>query len=506
LRHLSSPTDFHLSGVPSPIIHPLTSMPSFDTIASPRPRSSFSAGKIICHILPERISLPPRQPPPPDALTCIIDIASPSPVPSATVSALLAPATPPTTATSATSVPPFPKVVIVNPTPHPTPPATPLSSHQLHHTGMNPISCLPSQLTPGRLPASPSRTPGLVSATSEYISVDPSAVTALAVPHRLQVLPQHLTIPPQYAPRPPTSQLARRPPGITTSTRPMTTPSKNVTVPEFPTMGQPVLSHQSRFFLRESPEQIDSSPDRAGSALSHADGDDESNKGGDNSELKASFSGTAQRTVSGRSDSLDADGPIHTGKALTATSGSVGSKDSNDSASLPPQKKASTTNTPPAAITNTTATAATRRKAGHQVAARPVRPLIARMNSRMASQQKRTKSTSNMPTAPNPGATKATSQWDEAGTKAEPKDKAREPPSPVTLVHPTLTPTNATVTAKQQGPPAPALKRRGNSTTSHERRTSTGNKVDLQRPPKASPVEKEPPTTQSPTPWNRHGG
>ena len=277
----------------------------------------------------------------------------------------------------------------------------------------------------------------------------------------------------------------------------MNTPSKNVTVPEFPTMGQPVLSHQSRFFLRESPEQIDSSPDRAGSALSQADGDDESNNGGDNSEVKASFSGTAQRSASGRSDSLDVDGLIHTRKALTATSGSVGSKDSNDSASLPPQKRASPTNVPAVAIANTTAATATRRKAGHQVAARPARPLIARMNSRMAAQQKRTKSTSIVPTTSNPGATKATSQWDEAETKAEPKDKAMDPPSPVTLAQPTLTPTNATVTAKQQGPPAPALKRRGNSTASHERRPSTGNKADLQRPSKVSPVEKEPPIAQS---------
>lgn len=463
-------------------------MPSFDTIASPRPRSSFSAGKIICHILPERISLPPRQLPPPDILTCIIDIASPSPIPSATVSTLLAPATPPTTVTSATSIPPFPKVVIVNPTPHPTPPATPLSSHQLHHTGTNPISCLPSHMTPGRLPASPSRTPGLVGATSEHISVDPSAATALAVPHRLQVLPQHLAIPPQYAPRPPTSQLARRSPASTSSTRPMTTTSKHVTVPEFPTMGQPVLSHQSRFFLRESPEQIDSSPDRGGSALSHADGDDDSNNGGENSEVK--------RITLGRSENLDPDSPIHPGKALTATSGSVGSRDSNDSASLPPQKKVSTTNVPAAAITNAIGATAMRRKTSHQVAARPARPLIARMNSRMA-QQKRTKSTSNVPTSPNPEVTRATPQWDEAGTKAEPKDKTENPPSPVTLAQPTLTPTNATVTAKQQGPPAPALKKRGNSTTSHEKRLSTGNKVDLQRPSRSSPVEKEPPTAQS---------
>ena len=319
-------------------------------------------------------------------------------------------------------------------------------------------------------------------------SVDPSAATTLGVPHRLQVLPQHLTIPPQYA--------SRLPSGISSSIRPITAMSKHVTVPEFPTMGQPVFSHQSRFFLRESPEQIDSSPDRAGSTLGRVGGDDKSNNGGDSSEFKASLTQTAQRTASERTDSLDVDGSVHPGKALTATSGSVGSKDSEDSASLHPKSKGSTTNMPVAAIASTTGATTTRRKAGHQVAARPARPLMARMNSRMA-QQKRTKSTSNMPTTANLAMTKSTSQRGEAGIVTDSKDKAREPPSPVTPVQPTLSPTNATVTVKQQGPPAPALKRRGNSTTSHEKRLSTGNKVNLQPPLKTLPAEKEPPIAQS---------
>ena len=83
----------------------------------------------------------------------------------------------------------------------------------------------------------------------------------------------------------------------------------------------------------------------------------------------------------------------------------------------------------------------------------------------------------------------------EAGSR--PKDKTTDPPSPVTPVQPTLTPTNVTITAKRQGSPAPASKGRGNSTTSHEERLSTDNKVNLQRSPKSSLAEKEPPIAQS---------
>jgi hypothetical protein len=481
---ISLPADAHRPGVPSPIIHPLASMPSLDTIASPRPRSSLAAGKIICDILPEKISLPRRQPPPHDGLTCIVDIASPSLVPSTTVPALLAP--PPAIVTPTTGVPSFPRVVIVNPTPHPTPPATPLSTHQSHHIPLNPISHLPSHLTPSRLPASPARTSGLVSAPPEYVTPNGrlNAVTTLPVPHRLQVLPPQLAIPPQYAPRPPTSQLTPRPPGTVGSTRLTTaTTAKHVTVPEFPTAGS-ALSHQSRFFFRESPEQIDSSPDRAGSALGRAGNDDRPNSRDVSSEVKASLPENVQRTTSERSDSLDADVSVHPGKALTATSSSVGSKGSKDSTSLPRNRKGSTT-MPAAAITTTAGATTTRRKPGHQVAGRPARPLVARMNSRLAP-QKHAKSTLNVLTTANP-----------AMTKTDPKDKAKGPPSPVTPIRPTLTPTNATVTTKQQGPPPPVLKRRGNSTTSREKRLSIDRAVDLQHPSKTSPAEREPPIAQS---------
>jgi len=455
-------------------------MPSLDTIPSPRPRSSFRAGKIICDILPEKISLPRRHPPP-DVLTCTIGVTNPSPVPSTPVSTLLASANSRATTTSTTGVPPFPRVVIENPTPHPTPPTTPLSAHQTHHTGLNPISQLPSHLTPGRLLASPSRTSGLVSATPEHMisNIDPNAVTALTVPHRLHALPTQLAIPPQYAHRPSTSRLAQHPGTVCSTRSTATTTSEHVNVPEFPTMGGPALSHQSRFFFRESPEQIDSSPDRAGTALGHVGGDNKSN----NRDVLSTES--VPRAASERSDSLDADIAVNPDKALTVMSSSVGSKGSKDSTSLTRNKRGSTT--------NTTGAATTRRKAGHQVTARPARPLIARMNSRLAP-QKHTKSTSNVPTAANPAMTKTTSQRGEPGANTDPKDKAKGPPSPVTPIQPTLAPTRAT---KQQGPPSPTLKRRGNSTTSREKRLSTGNKVDLQYPPKTPLVEKEPPIAQS---------
>ena len=119
------------------------------------------------------------------------------------------------------------------------------------------------------------------------------------------------------------------------------------------------LSHQSRFFFRESPEQIDLSPDRAGSALDRAGNDDRPNSRDVSSEVKASLPENVQRTTSERSDSLDEDVSVHPGKALTATSSSVGSKGSKHSTSLPRNRKGSTT-MPTAAITTTAGATTTR--------------------------------------------------------------------------------------------------------------------------------------------------
>ena len=210
-------------------------------------------------------------------------------------------------------------------------------------------------------------------------------------------------------------------------------------------------------------------------------GDDKSNNGDDSSEAKASWTETAQRPPSERSDSLDVDLSVH-----TAMSSSVGSKDSKGSTSLLQNKKSSTANVPTNNIR-----ASTRKKA-----ARPTRPLVARMNSRM-SQHKRTKSNSNVPTTANLAMARTTSRRSDAGTRADPKEKVRGPLSPVTPLRSDVAAPNTAVTAKQQGSTGPVVKKRGNSTNSQENRLSTGDKLDLQHLSKTPPVKQEPPIAQS---------
>ena len=260
-------------------------------------------------------------------------------------------------------------------------------------------------------------------------------------------------------------------------------------VPEFPAAGQPVLSYQSRFFFRESPEQIDSSPDRAGSVLSRTGSDDKSNNGDGSPEVKASPIETAREATSERSGNVNDDASTHPGRALTTMSSSVGSKDSRGSTSLTRKKKSPSTNMPG------NAAGATRRKAGHQVTARPARPMMARMNSRMA-QHKRTKSNSNIPATTNLAMATTTSQRSETGTRTDPKDITNEPPSPIPPVHPSLTTTDAAATTEHQATPAPALTERENGTNSQEERLSISNKADPQHPSKTFPVGKDPNVVQ----------
>lgn len=240
---------------------------------------------------------------------------------------------------------------------------------------------------------------------------------------------------------------------------------------------QPVLSHQSRFFFRESPEQIDSSPDRLGSALGRAGGDDKSNNGDDSSEAKASWSETVQRPPSVTSDSLDVDASVH-----TTISSSVGSKDSKRSTSLSRNKRGSTADGP----TNNTRTA-TRRKS-----TRPARPLITRMNSRVP-QHKRTKSNSNVPTVANLVMTRTSSRRSDAGARADLKEKAKVPPSPVTPAQP-----NITIIKEQQDSLVPAIEeKRENSIGSQEKNLSIDDQTDLQHPSETPLVRQEPPIAQS---------
>lgn len=252
---------------------------------------------------------------------------------------------------------------------------------------------------------------------------------------------------------------------------------KSIAVPEFPMTSQPILSHQSRFFFRESPEQIDSSPDRAGIALDRAGDDGKSNNGDDSSEAVASWTQTAQRVPSEKSDSVDVAVSPH-----PAMSSSIGSKDSKRSASLSRNKKSPTANTTGAAM---------RRKASRQT-----RPLITRLNSRM-SQHKRTRSNSNVPTTANLAIARTTSRQSDTGTNADLKEKANGPPSPITPVEPNLTFKNNTAPVEDQDHPVAALKKRGNSANSQEKRLSTDDKVDPQDPSKTPLVKQEPPIAQS---------
>ncbi|KII85260.1 hypothetical protein PLICRDRAFT_701423 [Plicaturopsis crispa FD-325 SS-3] len=83
---------------------------------STRSRSTTSVGQIICDMLPNHITPPPRSP--------TVEHAAPNPElvqPQPEVPSVRLPGNPPAM--------PFPKVVVVNPTPHPTPPATPHPHH-----------------------------------------------------------------------------------------------------------------------------------------------------------------------------------------------------------------------------------------------------------------------------------------------------------------------------------------------------------------------------------------
>ena len=210
---------------------------------------------------------------------------------------------------------------------------------------------------------------------------------------------------------------------------------------------------------------------------------DRSNTGNDDSKVKISRTEPAQRAVSERADSLDVDVAVNPFKALTGTPSSVGSKGSRGSTSLTRNKRNSTTN-------NVRTTP--RRKNSHPVAGRPARPLMTRMNSKTV-QNKRTKSDSNFPMATNLTLTRTTSRQNEAGTRADTRDKATGPPSPVTPVQPDQTHTDAASVVNQQ---TPAIRRRENSMNSHGEPLSTGHKINLQHPPKTSHEEDEPQIAQ----------
>ncbi|KAI0245974.1 hypothetical protein BJV78DRAFT_1356447 [Lactifluus subvellereus] len=90
-----------------------------------RSKSVSSVGKIICDIIPHKLDLASTKPPTTSALLkpdLVIVAADPGAMVVAPIPSMLLP--PPSTQPPSVAV--FPRVVVVNPTPHPTPPATPV--------------------------------------------------------------------------------------------------------------------------------------------------------------------------------------------------------------------------------------------------------------------------------------------------------------------------------------------------------------------------------------------
>ena len=105
--------------------------------ARPHPKSPPRAGKIIIEILPDTLVIPPRSPKPAErkssstsGTSTVIPTATAN-TPQSTTTATLPSQRPvisvPSNTTSPSTSLGFPSVVVVNPTPHPTPPATPLA-------------------------------------------------------------------------------------------------------------------------------------------------------------------------------------------------------------------------------------------------------------------------------------------------------------------------------------------------------------------------------------------
>ena len=101
--------------------------------ARPHPKAAPRAGKIIIEILPDTLVIPPRSPKPAEhtsATTSGTSTAIPT-VAATTPQGTVSPQRPvisvPSNTTSPSTSLGFPSVVVVNPTPHPTPPATPLA-------------------------------------------------------------------------------------------------------------------------------------------------------------------------------------------------------------------------------------------------------------------------------------------------------------------------------------------------------------------------------------------
>ncbi|KAH9052701.1 hypothetical protein EDB87DRAFT_1656128 [Lactarius vividus] len=209
---LSGPIGFFSSGTRSlpPLSIPQLQSPPAER--RPRPLSSRSkpnlppVGKIICDMIPDKLDLAAAKPPSvlvnPDP---VIVAADPGAMLVAPIPSMLLP--PPSTPPAAVGA--FPRVVVVNPTPHPTPPATPVPA--------GPPSPIPSSAQhlapPPRLSAAVSRhhppdatTPSnpvqLVSSPPQLLTPATVAVATQVATPQPQPQPQHQQSQPQPQPEP----------------------------------------------------------------------------------------------------------------------------------------------------------------------------------------------------------------------------------------------------------------------------------------------------------------
>ena len=166
-----------------------TTPPPASRLVTTRPKPNLSVGKIIHDMIPDKLDLatvrPPTRPPLPK-LDPIIVAADPSGMVVAPVPSMRLP--PHSTPTHSGGL--FPRVVVVNPTPHPTPPATPVPA--------GPPTSLP---TTGQHLALPPRLSAAVARHQTPDATTPSNPNPVTTP--LACPPPHLLSPVPIATPPP---------------------------------------------------------------------------------------------------------------------------------------------------------------------------------------------------------------------------------------------------------------------------------------------------------------
>ncbi|TCD62494.1 hypothetical protein EIP91_006815 [Steccherinum ochraceum] len=221
--------------------------------ARPHPKSTPRAGKFIIEILPDTLAIPPRSPKPaqdrpttPSGTASAIPTVVPS-TPRSTVPAQRPLINVPSNTTSPSTSLGFPSVVVVNPTPHPTPPATPLALRPL--AGASSFASASAHLLPP-----PVRRPSY--ATRQTAETVPLAgaqqqvqqPTAPALSSAGAAAPAALAPPPCCPSHPPPSKL-----GDTSPSPPSAALSKPV--------DETLKPSDRRFFLQQSESPDERSPD-----------------------------------------------------------------------------------------------------------------------------------------------------------------------------------------------------------------------------------------------------